>query len=135
MGTERRRACPVCLDPARAPARLLAFAHPEAGVQLVKGRMAEGESPEAAALRELREESGLIGQIAGPAVELAIPETGEIWHLVPVHAPDAPAHWVHFCQDDGGKQFLFFWIDPDAPPPRDMGAPYARVLRAASAWR
>ena len=49
------KACPVVLQ----GSKLLVFRHPSAGIQLVKGTIESGEGPEAAALRELREESGI----------------------------------------------------------------------------
>ncbi|WP_410001350.1 NUDIX domain-containing protein [Rhizobium leguminosarum] len=39
---------------------ILAFTHPSAGNQFVKGTVEEGERPQDAAARELREESGLL---------------------------------------------------------------------------
>jgi 8-oxo-dGTP pyrophosphatase MutT (NUDIX family) len=39
--------------------QILAFEHPRAGVQLVKGYIEPGETVRAAALRELAEESGI----------------------------------------------------------------------------
>ncbi len=43
----------------RAGRQLLLFRHPNAGIQIPAGTMEEGEEPDAAALREGREESGL----------------------------------------------------------------------------
>ena len=52
------KACPVVLR-TRGSREILVFEHPLAGIQLVKGTIELGESPEAAALRELGEESGI----------------------------------------------------------------------------
>ena len=56
-----RKACPVVL--LRTPGRIeiLAFRHPIAGCQLVKGTIEAGETIQTAAERELLEESGIIG--------------------------------------------------------------------------
>ncbi len=44
-----------------APGELLLFEHPNAGIQVPAGTVTEGESTEAAVLREAREETGLGG--------------------------------------------------------------------------
>jgi 8-oxo-dGTP pyrophosphatase MutT (NUDIX family) len=51
------KACAIVI---RAPAAIevLAFEHPLAGLQLVKGTIEAGETPQQAAVRELREEAG-----------------------------------------------------------------------------
>ena len=53
------KACPVMFRDASMQ-QILAFEHPEAGLQLVKGRIEPGENARAAALRELAEESGIV---------------------------------------------------------------------------
>ena len=53
------KACPVVIR-GQGAIEILAFEHPLAGLQLVKGMIEPGESSRDAALRELREESGLI---------------------------------------------------------------------------
>ncbi|WP_272972120.1 NUDIX domain-containing protein [Comamonas terrigena] len=52
------KACPVVIR-GLGTIEILAFEHPLAGLQLVKGTIEPGETSAAAALRELREESGL----------------------------------------------------------------------------
>jgi len=52
------KACAVVLSSEQRP-RILLFRHPQAGVQLVKGSIERGETPDRAALRELAEESGI----------------------------------------------------------------------------
>ncbi len=52
------KVCPVVFRDASMQ-QILAFEHPKAGVQLVKGGIEPGESVRAAALRELAEESGI----------------------------------------------------------------------------
>ena len=53
------KVCPVVLKNAGGIWLILAFRHPIAGCQLVKGTIEAGESAAAAALRELFEESGV----------------------------------------------------------------------------
>lgn len=106
------KACAVVLHPDGAPLRLLAFEHPQAGVQLVKGRIKPGETPQYAAMRELYEEAGLESTAALP---LCVEEIeGVRWHFILCRAkPPVRARWQHFCDDDGGHLFRFFWQQID----------------------
>lgn len=52
------KACPVVLR-SRETLEILAFEHPLAGLQLVKGSVEPGESTDMAAVRELMEEAGI----------------------------------------------------------------------------
>ena len=72
---------------------LLAFQHPHAGVQLPAGTVEEGEPPEQAVLREVREETGLehlrIVKYIGARRELPPEATHIILHATKVYArPD-----------------------------------------------
>lgn len=49
----------VCHAPSRGGRELLLFEHPHAGIQIPAGTVEEQEKPEEAALREVREETGL----------------------------------------------------------------------------
>jgi 8-oxo-dGTP pyrophosphatase MutT (NUDIX family) len=106
------KACAVVLHPDGAPARLLAFEHPKAGLQLVKGGIEPGETPQYAAMRELYEEAGLESTAALP---LCIDEIdGVLWHFVLCRAkPPVHERWQHLCKDDGGLLFRFFWQQID----------------------
>lgn len=55
----REKVCPVVCRSVDGVRELLAFRHPSAGCQFVKGTIQEDEPPSVAALRALREESGL----------------------------------------------------------------------------
>ena len=96
------KACPVVLHPDGAPPRIPVFRHPQAGLQLVKGGIREGESPEAAAARELFEESGLETRstlLLGTSDSIGADET---WHFSLCRiAPPVRARWAHLCRDDG----------------------------------
>ncbi|WP_222034522.1 NUDIX domain-containing protein [Rhizobium leguminosarum] len=54
------KTCPVVTRRMNQGLEILAFTHPSAGNQFVKGTVEEGERPQDAAARELREESGLL---------------------------------------------------------------------------
>ncbi|MCO8251995.1 MULTISPECIES: NUDIX domain-containing protein [Comamonas] len=112
------KACPVVIR-GQGSIEILAFEHPLAGLQLVKGTIEPGENSREAALRELREESGL--EASEVLLDLGIWASGyedQIWafHLCDVrHSPES---WTHQTSDDGGHDFKFFW-HPLAQPPNE----------------
>lgn len=111
MNPHPNKACPVVLRRSAGALEILAFEHPLAGCQLVKGTIEEGESVEAAALRELAEESGIAhAQISRP---LGLWHSGfqeQVWAFVECMAePPLPNAWHHSAPDDGGHTFRFFW--------------------------
>lgn len=70
---------------------------------MVKGTIEPGEPPEAAALRELAEESGILsGQV--------VRSLGTAWAFVQWEVgQEMGESWVHQVADDGGHEFRFFW--------------------------
>jgi len=104
------KVCPYVLRRAGVHQEILAFRHPVAGCQLIKGTLEPGEAVEAGALRELHEEAGLAGTVAdGSRWSSAEVAESQIWHFVPVNVPPLPDHFDFFCADDGGHLFGFFW--------------------------
>ncbi len=123
------KACPVVIR-GHGHIEILAFAHPLAGLQLVKGTIEPGETSAAAALRELREESGL--HASRVAADLGIWASGhadQIWafHLCEVHHP--PDSWTHRTSDDGGHDFRFFWHPLSQPPSAQWHGVFQRALQ------
>lgn len=105
------KVCPVVLRVENQEIQILAFVHPQAGRQLVKGTIEPGEEPAAAAVRELWEESGLRVTIAPRPLGVWEAEfAGQIWAfwLCQLNQP-APDQWQHWCNDDEGHTFNFFW--------------------------
>ncbi|MEM7711475.1 MAG: NUDIX domain-containing protein, partial [Pseudomonadota bacterium] len=94
-------ACPVV----RRGPEVLAFRHPLAGLQLVKGGIEPGETPAGAALRELAEEAGVTGREARPMGDFRA--GGLHWHLLSVRTGPLSDRWIHRCTDDGGHDFEF----------------------------
>ena len=95
----------------REQLEILAFRHPQAGTQLVKGTLEAGEKVEDATLRELAVESGIENAaVVRPLGELTYRKIAQHWRLflcrVPGQLPDA---WSFFTEDDGGHLFDFFW--------------------------
>ncbi|HEX6121671.1 MAG TPA: GNAT family N-acetyltransferase [Ktedonobacterales bacterium] len=118
----------------------LAFTHrdfPEAGIQIPKGTVEEGEQPEEAVLREMVEETGLraltlLGAVARDHHDS--PDGGEserlFYWLRAENAPDRWEHTVASAGEDDGLVFQCFWVSrPDAVPLMDAhGAYLERVL-------
>lgn len=104
------KACPVVLRD-RDGIEILAFRHPFAGIQLVKGTIEIGESPEAAAVRELAEEAGLVNaKVVSHFGVWDSKHEGQIWSLHHCEvAREIPDEWIHHTSDDGGHDFAFFW--------------------------
>lgn len=103
------KACPVVLRD-RETLEILAFEHPLAGLQLVKGSVELGESTDLAAVRELLEEAGIQATLGRDLGEWRSIITGHIWAFHECHvAQELPDTWVHFAEDDGGHEFRFFW--------------------------
>ena len=105
------KVCPVVMRYRDGRAEILAFRHPRAGYQLVKGTIEPGETPAAAALRELAEESGIRG--AAIRRELGLwpsDHEGQLWWIALVEpAAPLPETWSHDALDDGGMELVFFW--------------------------
>ncbi len=122
------KACPIALHPDGAPLRIAAFKHPHAGLQIVKGTIEPGENPARAAARELFEESGLETKSAiviGDSPDIA---DNQHWHFALCRiAPPVRDHWQHFCKDDGGHLFKFFWHPLDGSP-EGFAPPFQNAL-------
>jgi len=104
------KVCPVVHRRVDGSLEVLAFHHPSAGNQFVKGSIERDEPLSEAASRELREESGLnftatqryLGQFP-----IGTPST--MWHFYAFEADDLPESWDHQTEDDFGHVFSFFW--------------------------
>jgi 8-oxo-dGTP pyrophosphatase MutT (NUDIX family) len=125
------KVCPVVFRDS-SMRQILAFEHPQAGVQLVKGGIEPGESVRAAALRELQEEAGIAD--AGIAQDLGTwnsEHNGHVWSLhLCTFNPTLPESWVHFCADDGGHDLKFFWHDVAERPGDNWKPEYRRAVEA-----
>lgn len=117
------KACPVVIRPGR---QILAFRHPQAGQQLVKGGVEPTEHSAKAAERELFEESGLTLPASRDLGQSADIVPGDVWHFWLMGNAPHPDKWSHHTQDDGGHTFEFFWHPLDTPAL--FAAPYTRAL-------
>jgi len=104
------KSCPVVIRN-NAQLQILAFLHPIAGRQLVKGTIESGESADEAAIRELAEEAGILdAKIVSHLGLWKSRYQEQVWsfHLCEVDQ-EMPDEWVHHASDDGGHDFTFFW--------------------------
>ena len=117
------KACPVLIRERLGVRHILVFNHPnpEAGVQLVKGTIERGEHPADTALRELVEETGITDAVV--MHDLGTWEADyqeQIWSFHQCETvSQLPEQWNHFCQDDGGHLFSFFWHPLHQEPGKD----------------
>jgi ADP-ribose pyrophosphatase YjhB (NUDIX family) len=79
--TSPRKACPVVVRQKQGRLEILAFRHPIAGCQLVKGSTEAGEDAGRAALRELCEESGICDAGINSFLGTIQVEPDQEWHL------------------------------------------------------
>ncbi len=109
--------------------QILAFTHPLAGCQIVKGSIEPGESPADAALRELREESGIaLPGPPQPLCTLPVAAHGPPWHFFHCPLTGLPDQWTHRAPDDGGHLFRFFWHPLERPLGPDWHATFHRAV-------
>ncbi len=124
------KVCPVVLRPAGGARQILAFEHPQAGRQLVKGTIESGEGGAEAALRELREESGIAAaRVVAHLGPWEAGHEGQVWDFYRL-SPDAPlpARWSFWTADGGGHNFEFFWYPLDEPADHRWHPVFARAL-------
>jgi 8-oxo-dGTP pyrophosphatase MutT (NUDIX family) len=139
------KACACMVD---SRGRLLVFRHPEDGnMQLPKGTIESGESPEAAVRRELLEESGI--DYAGPLQALGTLdrecEAGvegnthrhpQLWHLFLMRAegrlPETFLHTATGSPEEEGLVFLFRWLEAGEAID-DFALPYRQTIERVRA--
>jgi 8-oxo-dGTP pyrophosphatase MutT (NUDIX family) len=124
------KACPVLLRRSGGHSQVLAFRHPLAGVQIVKGTVGRGEHPRAAACRELCEEAGVSGvrviRHLGQSQRIHPGQVWDFWLLDHAGLPDA---WHHAAVGDDGHIYGFFWHDLSALRVSGFAPRYRRALR------
>ena len=109
---------------------ILSFRHPQAGTQLVKGTLEDGEEAGDAALRELAEESGIEDAAVVRALgQMTLREIAQHWRFFLCRVPrPLQDEWTFFTQDDGGHLFAFSWHDLNTPPDNSWHQDFHRAL-------
>src|SRR5262245_29034810 len=104
------KSCAVILRERCGSLSVLAFQHPKAGKQLVKGSSDEGETPEAAVVRELQEEAGVTATVIANLGVWQSSYEHQVWAFFLCRPMTVLTDaWTHACNDDGGHEFRFFW--------------------------
>ena len=126
-----KKVCPVVLRKKAEEIEILAFQHPTAGFQIVKGTIEIGEDTEIAALRELAEESGIISiskcEFKGFSDSIVENQT---WYFYNCHVNELlKDNWEFFANEDGGMNFSFFWFNLNEPPTENWHPTFHIVLQ------
>jgi 8-oxo-dGTP pyrophosphatase MutT (NUDIX family) len=132
-----QKVCPVILRPWEDGWQILAFRHPKAGTQLIKGTLESGERPEVAVLRELAEESGIDqATVMAKIGEIDVLETEQHWHIYHCQpASDLPEEWSFFTTDGGGLLFHFFWHRLAEEADETWHPHFRRALEFIRSWQ
>ncbi|MFN3985977.1 MAG: NUDIX domain-containing protein [Rhodocyclaceae bacterium] len=123
------KACPLVVRNRDGQLEILVFGHPLAGIQLAKGTIEPGESSLEASERELKVEAGISLKAkrqllewqrhpGEPILGVCIMESGEV----------LPDERSHYCEDDGGHVFQFFWHPLKQAPSIEWHPVFAEVL-------
>ena len=133
--TKADKVCPMVVRRRGGAWQVLAFRHPSAGIQLVKGGLNPGEAAHEAAIRELYEESG-IALTARPrdigAYRIGVP--GEVWRIFVAEGRDMPEAWAWQTLDDHGHTFRFFWQNVHVAPGPGWRKTYLEALYRLRDW-
>lgn len=130
------KVCPVLLRQRGQAQQILAFRHPLAGYQLIKGTLEPDEQPDKGVLRELAEESGIERARVVTAIgELDIHLAAQHWHIF-LCRPDAPLpeEWSFFTTDGGGLIFDFFWHPLEVGPDENWHPVFQTALAFIRRW-
>ncbi|MFN8490438.1 MAG: NUDIX domain-containing protein [Caldilineaceae bacterium] len=136
MSHYTQKVCPVVLRQRGDDRQILAFRHPKAGTQLIKGTLERDERPEEGVLRELAEESGIAHAAVGEKIgELEIHEAAQHWHIFLCHVLDElPEEWDFFTTDGGGHLFHFFWHNLTEAPDESWHEHFQTALTFIRVW-
>lgn len=125
-----KKIVPVVLRHQQQGLEILAFRHPLAGTQLVKGTIEQDEKHEQAAVRELFEESGLVAEPDPKFMgNLSLRFNQQDWYFYLCEITKVTSDsWLHYCHDDGGLEFEFFWYPLHQKPSEDWHETFKEAL-------
>lgn len=125
-----KKVVPVILRQQKQVLEILAFRHPLAGIQLIKGTIERDEHHQNAAIRELFEESGLIAEPNPKFIgNFQIKFNQQDWHFYLCETQaELPETWIYHCQDGGGLDFTFFWYPLKQKPNADWHETFQEAL-------
>jgi ADP-ribose pyrophosphatase YjhB (NUDIX family) len=107
---------------------VLAFRHPTAGHQLVKGTIEADETIQHAAERELREESGIVGIATDYLGLVHMEDLEQEWHFIVCRTGTLGDAWTNRTTDGGGLDFQFFWHPLICEPDENWHPVFKRAL-------
>nr|WP_314370370.1 NUDIX domain-containing protein [uncultured Acinetobacter sp.] len=125
-----KKVVPVILRQQKQVLEILAFRHPLAGSQLVKGTIEQGEKYDEAAIRELYEEAGLTAE-PNPKLmgSFMLKSNQQDWYFYLCETlAELLEIWVHHCHDGGGLNFEFFWFPLHQKPREDWDETFQEAL-------
>jgi 8-oxo-dGTP pyrophosphatase MutT (NUDIX family) len=125
-----KKIVPVLLMHQQQGLEIFAFRHTLAGTLLVKGTIEQDEKHEQAAVRGLFEESGLVAEPNPTFMEnLSLRFNQQNWYLYLCEITQVTSNtWLHYCHDDGGLEFEFFWYPLHQKPSEDWHETFQEAL-------
>lgn len=110
---------------------ILVFRHPSGDIQFVKGNIKTGEKSKIAALRELKEESGIEAVKSSKLIGAWHSKfQKQVWYFYRCKTTEKlEDSWDFFTKDGGGQTFSFFWFDMAAAPGEDWLPVFRRALK------
>ncbi len=126
-----KKVCPVIIRKKIPGKEILVFRHPNGDVQFVKGNIKTGEKSKVAALRELKEESGIENIKSAKLIGAWNTKSRkQVWYFYRCKTvEDLGDTWDFFTKDGGGQTFSFFWFDLADSPGEDWLPVFKRALK------
>jgi len=127
-----KKVCAVVIRRKGARREILVFRHPNGDIQFVKGNIKTGETFKAAAIRELREESGLKSIFSSKLLgSWNSKHRNQIWYFYRCKVGKKLKNsWDFYTNDGGGQTFSFFWFDLNKSPGKDWRPIFKRALKS-----
>ncbi|MEZ5345134.1 MAG: NUDIX domain-containing protein [Pyrinomonadaceae bacterium] len=126
-----KKVCPVITRKKKARKEILVFRDPNGDVQLVKGNIKNGEKSKTAALRELKEESGIDSVSSAKLIGAWNAKyRKQVWYFYRCKISKKLSNsWDFYTLDGGGQTFSFFWFDIKEKPGEDWPPVFKRALK------